>query len=865
MKYIVLNMMILGMVTCLVGEDVFAKDISQQVRLSSRNLAHKKSQLSKNNKVITITDKSEEKFKKINDRVRREEKIDRDFENDSRNTEQIQEQSEELTEVSESLKTKKSSVPPIPAVQEGKASIPPPPPPPISGNVPPPPPMMGMQLPTYAQAKKVNVSDVMQELREQLDEFLDSNGVKTMANVVNLYLQGNREKISEGISVAEASMVRLNNRLNNDLDELTKVAKSNPGIEEFSGILQNLPDLLQKLNKKSYQANDRDKAKTFEKISQEINKIAHAYFQKVMKSGEILKTIPNLTALKDAEIVLERAVVLADSFSDLINLSEQPRNEEFSERATRDVISIINLKRFISDKLKDSSTSSTNFIALPTGGDPIPEGEYLGKALQYIDNTCKGNNQLQKLLDMRDVLNNKYTTITSNDQTNSKDPLMIIRQLDDRISGIGNLLKQASRDSNNSKYTQFGKMFTEGDTGYGGALISSVNQWIDSENFAEFSNDKIRNAFKGKDLTGDVVAEYITLLTDDMNLCKSFAKSVINRIVSQTKFKSSSFASASKKTETKKEDQKVLLEITNGKAKLGTSSDPQKDKNLIPFSMLKKNCEGYVKEISAVDKDMKEIPEILEKIRKSFSREIDNDQLATYVNSVINSYFVFREFTPQDDQVSFSVVNTEKGLLSTADVPNAVFALAQNCNLAVKQPALPLFPTSKDTNNTWVFKMALDLHMVISKLIKTIHGVNAEVFSERSKITETKVGEIVTKLNNLNKLIEEAIYQDVVIKQVAQNLKAEISATEKQAAKIKSGKIIDQLLHLQKSVNDITDQYTENNHIDDESFSVAINELQDIQSDINKIIRSGKIEADEEKSELPVGRKQRRRNDEFIR
>ena len=187
---------------------------------------------------------------------------------------------------------------------------------------------------------------------------------------------------------------------------------------------------------------------------------------------------------------------------------------------------------------------------------------------------------MQVLLDIRDTLNNPYTIIISNEQAVNQDPLTIIRQLnshiarDDtmekRIKEIGVLLVETDKKSRDSKYSQFGKMFTEGDKKYGGALIPSVNQWIKSENFASFDNGKIRNAFNLKTLTGDVVGEYIKLLTDDIDSCRSFADAVIRRMTNQVKFKVSSYTSTSQKTETQKEDQKVLVEVTNGETKLGT-------------------------------------------------------------------------------------------------------------------------------------------------------------------------------------------------------------------------------------------------------------------------------------------------------
>ncbi len=835
MRLIILNMMIWGMATSLIGDNVFAKDFTRTKDVLPENLAYEKSQnnIRKNLKTKKDALVNKEKFRK---------------------------QLEEQADVSDLLKSKIPSAPPRPFVEgidsdqdisissskKGGSNVPPPPPPPpfaMSGNVPPPPPppslsasgnvppplppLEGMSL----TAKEVDVGIIMKDLRAELDEFLDDNGMRTMANIVNLYLEGNKEKISEGISTAEIAMTRLNNRLNTDLKEMRKISDADPSsndskkqknataashvVKEYIEIFESLQVPLKKLTAKGYRAEDADKKKTFRIISQEINEIAAKYFQKVINSGEKLKKVPSLTALKDAETVLERAVVLSDSFSNLVDLSMKSRNEAFSERSTQDALQIISLKGLISSKLKeidseaskDPATPSTddqgsdekqsisaaskNYVKLPTGAE-ISEKEYLEKALQYIDETSEGNNQLQKLLDMRDVLNNKYTEIVSNNHAdNRKNPLMVIRMLDDRIAKIGNLLEQASKKSKTDKYSQFGRMFTMGDSEYAGALIDSVNKWINFENFANFDDKKIRNLFRGKNLSGNVAEEYIKLLTVDMNLCKSFAKNVTNIMSRQKHFKISSFVSSSKQSQVKKEEQKTLVEIVNVKGeKLGTSSDPQKDRNMIPFSMLKKNCEEYVKEINSAEKEVEEIPEILEKIKKSFSREISDEELATYINRILSNYFLFKDFPPQGDQVRFSVINTKKGLLSAADVPNVVFALAQNCDLAVKQPALPLFPTSKDTDNEWVLKMAMNLRDATSNIIKVVSNVNKELFAGKERIRETKVGQIIKKLQNLKNSIGDAISRSSRgLPSAILSTQKKISAEEEQIGKKSSAKL----------------------------------------------------------------------------
>ena len=227
-----------------------------------------------------------------------------------------------------SAMTENVNIPPVPppSAMAGNVNIPPaPPPPPLPpANVPPPP---GSPVST-----EVNVSDLVRDLRDKLNDLLVSDGVIQMANIVNFYLQGNKEVISEGIGVSGGAASLLINRLNKELEVLEKKFASDPTIKEFRDLLKSLRGPLQKLNKQSYYAIDSDRGKFFKDISQEIKRIAASYFSKVMKSGENLKSIPNLIAsLKEADIIMERAVVLSNSFSNLVDLSEMPRIEEFTE------------------------------------------------------------------------------------------------------------------------------------------------------------------------------------------------------------------------------------------------------------------------------------------------------------------------------------------------------------------------------------------------------------------------------------------------------------------------------------------------------------------------------------------------------
>ena len=803
--------------------------------------------------------------------------------------------------------------------QKGNANVPPPPPPPAmmgNTNVPPPPPppvMMGNTNvpppPGSPVSTEVNVSDLVRDLRDKLNDLLVSDGVIQMANIVNFYLQGNKEVISEGIGVSGGAASLLINRLNKELEVLEKKFASDPTIKEFRDLLKSLRGPLQKLNKQSYYAIDSDRGKFFKDISQEIKRIAASYFSKFMESGENLKSIPNLIAsLKEADIIMERAVVLSNSFSNLVDLSEMPRIEEFTEGATLDAIEIIRLKRFFAAKLKEANSASSNStaegnastsskqvdvkplsgsITLPTGNS-VTEKVVVEKALHCIEETLSGNDQLSVLVDIRDILNNNYTAIVSKEEGNT--PLNVIRRLSDRIKNVGTLVGEAGKIEKtkiktekgedkeverNNNYSQFGKMFTGSDDAYGTALIPSINKWISSEKFAEFNVNEIAAAFRGKQLTKDknVIEEYLRLLTEDKALCgKSFSNSIIDKMNSNAKFKSSVYAFAAiqskQKTESKMEDHQFLFEIMagDGKTKLGTSSDPNRDKNMISFSALKKNCEKYIEGMASIDKDIIAIPDILKKAERSFSTKIDNKGFAEYVNSILKEYFVFDNFVTSSDRITLGVVNAKKGLLSEKDIPNVVFALAQNCGLAVKQPALPLFSTSKDTDNIWVFKMSRDLFEIISKTKKAILDAHAQIFSGKKEITGTKIEEIIKELENLEKLIGNAIYQDEVLENVVQGLSISVSKTKADAKEeagrvpaenideIKLGKITDQVQNLSRLADALPNPYAQNNQ----------SKIQTIKSVIEEVISLVKTASDT-KAKAKLSQKPNRRNAGLVR
>lgn len=916
MRVIILNMMILGAMSCLVENDVFARynKFADRIRVTeSGDLVGEEDFSDSFNRLFSTNEtKSEKKETESTESTVRQKTVQRDVakvtlppiqvgseieslplqkENISSPTRIMQEDNAsvlpppttDIVKIASDKRTASSRLlvedtgsalsrqqpvqrddanasPPPSSAMVGNANVPPPPSPAMTGNAnippppsaqggnavplpPPPPPMSGMVI-------KCDASDLVEGLRKKLNELLTSDGVIPMANILNFYLQGNKEIISEGMEFAGDSATSLVNRLDNELKILDKMFAGNHTVKEFCDLLKSLRDPLKRLTKQSYYAISSNRGDFFREISQKIKETAASYFSKFMESGENLKSIPNLmSALKEADIVMERAVVLSNSFSNLANLSEMPRLEEFSERATLDALEIIKLKRFF----KANVESLNGTVTLPTG-NAVTEKKVVEKALEYIEETLNGNNQLPALLDMRDVLNNKYTVIATKEKDDKVrfSPLNVIRRLSDRMGQVGILIGKAGKAGRNGDYSQFGKMFKEADGAYGAALIPSVNKWVNSEEFAEFNIAQINSELGRKKLTGNIIGEYIKLLTEDKALCsKSFADSIINKMNSQAKFKSSAYASMIKpqkqesqqKTEQKKEDHLFLLEIVSvdGKTKLGTFSDPNKKQNMIAFSSLKKNCEEYIKGMSSIDEDIREIPEMLKKSEKILSAKITDKGFAEYVNNILKEYFVFEGFVTSGDRINLKVVNTKDGLLSEKDVPNVVFALAQNCGLAVKQPASPLLSTSKDTDNLWVFNMARNLHVITSETINAILDSYTRIFPGNNGIKGTEVEGIFEKLNNLRKSIKNVMYQNEVLENVVQGLNISVSKAKADAKteaekvpaekidEMKLRKMADNAQNLSKLADDVSDLYAQNSQSDN-------GKLQKIKADIGEVI-----------------------------
>ena len=170
------------------------------------------------------------------------------------------------------------------------SSIPTPPPPPAVGlNVPPPPPPF-VGSTRVSISKPIDITELMKSFYKDLDRFLDEKGVNLTANLLNLYLMGNKEKISEGISVGEASMRNLNKRLDKDLKQLNDLDQDSPILEEFTELFKDLKNNLNELTVKNYRES-ADSYRTFEKINIKIESIVQKYFDKVIKSENDIKKL----------------------------------------------------------------------------------------------------------------------------------------------------------------------------------------------------------------------------------------------------------------------------------------------------------------------------------------------------------------------------------------------------------------------------------------------------------------------------------------------------------------------------------------------------------------------------------------------
>lgn len=663
-------------------------------------------------------------------------------------TEQITKQvTEQITE-----QTSKPSVPTASSSPATSTVPPPPPPPPVMTTAPtppPPPPLFPGMQPVVTANQETDINELMENPKKELISSLQINEAKLFANTINLYLSGNKFEISQGIATGEKAMNSLLISLDTDLQALIDMNSNVQALQDSIDLFSKLKDQLNLLTTETYKKTTTP-SKSFEMVKSKVEDIARSYFKIVSDSKDVLVGIPNIKPLKNLENILEKAIILSSSFYDLACLSEGTRNEDFTETSTKDVLSLINLKKVINNRLEQIKADDkiTRNITLPTGVD-IKEDVFLTTAKQYLEDTCQGTDQLKELFVLKDILDHKYTEIKDGSiDLGDTDPLTLIKTLKDQMEQLGNLLKLANQSTILSTYSQFGELFTGTNKKYGGALVRSVNSWISPYNSVPFEDSKIRSSFVKKTPVGNIIDTYFELLTVDGNLCQPFTVSAINIIGNRTKFKTSYFDTVIAKTTIAEEKTtQHMLQLTfDGKA-VGTEIDSNKLTNSIAFSVLQKNCMEYVTNMSDMINDLQDIVKTIIKL-KNLDPQVTKSKIDTYINNILDRYIVFEpKFNKKADQIFMDIEDKENGFISQEDIANVVFVLAQNCDMVV-QSSLPLFPTSSPQEDTcWVLEMSNNLSNQIDKAINVIQKLSKS----------GKFEEIIRKLRNLREPIEEAI------------------------------------------------------------------------------------------------------------
>ncbi|MCR5225237.1 MAG: hypothetical protein K6C34_04085, partial [Alphaproteobacteria bacterium] len=380
----------------------------------------------------------------------------------------------------------------------------------------------------------LDIYEYMGKVALTFNQFAEDFGLKTIANIVNLYLAGNVTLIREGINTAKSEIVGMQTQLNQDLALLQR--NNSAIINEFRPLFEELKTLLTQL-KISVNAYGRQtsSAPRFSKLKWQIEAVAVKYFDKVMHIGDRLKTEPtsSKSKLKSLENLLVKTVRLAVSLRDLEYLAEQPKSAVFSpknimrnERIVKTAISLTDLNSLIKRRIKAIATEAETHIITYSDGKTITEQELLTQARDCIDRAC-----LSDLSALRDKLNLRYT----NDQ--DTESIKRIRLLSNNIVDAQDLLKQAQKVGDTGYYSQFGKMLSDG----GMSLIPLVNTFTASIISTDYNDPQARALLSGKQLTGDISQMYVDLLSN--GLFSPFSRSILYIVASNAKLSLSSYFS----------------------------------------------------------------------------------------------------------------------------------------------------------------------------------------------------------------------------------------------------------------------------------------------------------------------------------
>lgn len=819
MRSVILNMMIMGAIGCVIGEDVAAKNYddyanawinstkiskTQNTSSVSKTNAAKKvgSNLSKAQRTSSVSQTMVKSNSHLS-RTRSTSSVSQtnaakivnknSSANGSSNETPYWWRRDNGVELNDSAdRSSEASVPlsaKAPSPSQGAGVPPPPPPLPAGIGVPPPPPGMAGAV---AAIQTVNISEYLEKYKKDLNTFLKDSGIILFAKIINLRLRGNKEEISKGIANCEKNVIQLRSQLSECLEELEK--SEDQDVLHIRRTLGTLNLHLNKLTLNNY-LSEQHREKTFGILKNFIEGVACGYFEIIKASADKLKTVPYLRTLKTTQNIVERSLILSQSFYDLVRLSTQEK-VEFSDKEMKEICSLFKLKSVIPSRIADIEKRENDIkeaieyksdkipenieitIKLPTG-KTLRERDCLKEVLDLINGIFEGKHLLKKLFKLRQQLDNKYAEIIipSKGIASLVDPINILMKMDEKVDTT-ELLDLAVNDFEVSSYTQLGPRYKaeEGDYG-GGALISSIVTYRELASLPVFKvPDTIRKWVASKKLTGNSILEYVKLISYFTNVSSEFTKNACDVIKSKSEevFELSSFRlkseiSSRKKSEQKK-DKQALLKIVRKDNKKEKVIDLNDD---LFFKSLLKNCKEYVEGLLTVVEDLKMTSQVAKDAWDIFGENGGN--AVGYANRVLESYLKFNSSFNDGNRIAVEMVGTNS--LTEKDIPNILFAFAQHRD-SMEDSSMIMFPKATDEDKTALLDiiktLSNNLKLVVNamqnqndnkeldvlieevenlrKSIMTSEEIRAEEIDDFKTTHDNRLKSAVSKINNVNKV-----------------------------------------------------------------------------------------------------------------
>ena len=701
MKSVILNMMIMGAIGCLIGEDATAEKYDYTnawIQASKQKSSNDSNTAKKQNLSKTISSSNEEPF----------------WLKSMRNTsesERLLSTSRRDSAVNLSDSTNNSS----------GVNIPPPPPLPQSGiGVPPPPPGTTGALTTTA----IDSAEFTNEIKNCLQTFIENNEIGLFRKIINIYLRANKLKISEAISEGEKNAKKLVARVDTCSTNLREyssslnTSKENTAKKELcSSLLNSLKSLtthIKKLSLKEYRK-ESCRIKSFSICKNMIEGVFGEYLEKCKKTVNLWRNDPILTILQEIQAIMTSAIVLADSCYDLTKLSMQ-ESVPVSEIQMKNMVAIFKLRDLVLKKLdtlekaKKEMEQMNSVIFLPTGRG-ISELDCLNLVLDYVEGIFKGEeNNLQKLLDLKYLLNDKGTVFETN-VNSAYDPLGNVRNLNDDILNVESIFKQAINDFETSSYSQFTNLFkSSGSNCNGGGLSLPAIEFTKSANLPILKSDDLKNIrlnLGSRRIEGDIISEYMKLLpllySDLEGFLRKYAigdsdtNSIINR--SKEKFFPSTFKKVENRKVSNQQEKKSLLGFGIKKGDEFIERDLDNTENILLSSTIK-TLKSEVDKLLELEQDIKRTSEVIEKTHSIFEGK-GGDSIG-YIDRCLNRYLKFNlSFEAKSGRIMVvlpiqkSKEETQTRKLTSDYIPNLLYAFAQNRDLVAKSNMF-MFSASKD-------------------------------------------------------------------------------------------------------------------------------------------------------------------------